>query len=367
MSQTGARKTVFFPLSLRKETKTMVESPNSSSMASSDQAPFFIVISLLLLAPYIGPIVDNFYKSIGDGCKYLQSNLNFPTISEIHQGISTVTKEACKEVGLILKLWGVSTADFVQFCIHYSIDVLAALKRGVCSVSDFAFRQMQQKVSCIQHTVQAMAGVCQSILVGGCKSLCAAYSNCKNDVVKNMKSYSSIMSVAFKNLYMQVLNNFVYFTAMAAKAMDTSFCVLSTFIVASGDSSVKALKFVVDMVADGSSFAYSKMLMSVAFLNSITVKSATWSTVAIGKLINDVVVLVTQLVERLIDTFHLMVENAPQWFEDFVDYVPFLEFGEDDRVVFTKSAQRVLYLMSIIAAANPSMTFIPQKDSVQKS
>lgn len=367
MSQTGARKTVFFTPSLRKDTKTMVESPKSSSMASSDQVPFVIVISLLLLAPYIGPIVDNFYKSIGKGCKYLQSNLKFPTILEIHQGISTVMKEAWKELGLIMKLWGVSTADFVQFCIHYSINVLAALKRGVCSASDYALRQMQQKVSCMQHTVQAMAGACQSILVGGSKSLCAAYSNCKNAMVKNMKSYSSIMSTAFKNLYMQVLNNFVYITAMAAKAMDTSFCVLSTFIVASGDSSVKALKFMVDMVADGSSYVYSKMLMIVAFLNSITVKSATWSIVAIGKLINGVVVLVTQSVERLIDTFHFMVKNAPQWFEDFVEYVPFLEFGEDERAVFTKSAQRVLYLMSIIAATNPSVTFIPQKDSVQKS
>jgi hypothetical protein len=367
MSQTGARKTMFFPPPIRKDSMTETSVSQTSSMAPSDQVPLCIMISMLLLAPYIGPMVDNFYKSIGKGWKHLQSNINITNLLETHKKLLHFMKEAWKELELILNLWSVTTVDFVQFCIHYWINLLATFKHGVCSINRYGLRQIQCMVSCTQGIVQSTAEVCQSILVGGCKSLSVAYSNCKNTVVKNMKACSSITSVAIKNLHKQVLTNGVYMIVMAAKATNMSVSVLSTFIGTSWESSLKALKRTVDMVADGSSFAYSKVSMTVALCTSITVKSAIWSTKAAGKIINNVIVFVLLAAKRLIDMIHSVVENSPQWLEDFVEFVPFLEFEEDERVVLTKTTQRILYLMSILAAANPSLMLVPQKDLVKSS
>ena len=367
MSQTGVRKNMFFPPPIQKDSTTDISVSKTSSVAPSDQVPLCIMISMLLLAPYIGPMVDNFYKSIGKGWSRLQSNMNMSNILEVNKKLLHFMNEIGKELEMILNLWSVTTVDFVQFCIHFWIDFLATLKLSVCSVNRYGLRQIQHMTSFTQNIVQSTAGVCQSILVGGCKSLSVAYSNCKNTAVKNMKACSSITSVAIKNLYKQVLNNGVYMIMMAAKATDMSVSVLSTFIGTSWESSLKVLKRTVDMVANGSSFVYSKVSMTVALCMSIAVKSAIWSTIAAGKIINNVIVFVLLSVERLIDMIHTVVEKSPQWLEDFVDFVPFLEFGEDERVVFTKSAQRVLYIMSTVAAVNPSLMLVPQKDLVKSS
>lgn len=372
ISQTGARKTVFFPPIIRQESKkAVIEKPkqkSSSVVPASDEAPLVIMISILLLfAPYIGPIVDKFYKTLAKGCRYLQTNLNFSSILESHQSVCHFMKGSWKELQMILKLWGVSTVNIVQFCSNYWIALLTALKRDVCSFNNYALSQVQSMASSAQRMGRATAGACQNILVGGCKSVCAAYSNCKIVFVKNMKACSSIMSKSFQNLYRGVLNTGLYLTVMAAKAIDVSFSVVSTFILALGDGSVKAFEFTGNMIADGSSFAYTKLATFVALISSITAKSATWSTIAVGKAIDGAVSFVVLSVERLFDILQSIVDNAPEWFENFVESVPFLEFGDDEQVVFTKTAQRIMYLMSIIVAANPSMTIIPQKDSVKMS
>jgi len=370
ISQTGARKTVLFPPLVRKESKLIIETPKqkSSSMVPSDEAPLVIMISILLLfAPYIGPIVDKFYKTLANGYKYLHTNLNLSSILESHPNVSHFMKETWKELQMILKLWGVSIVHVVQFCSNYWIALLTSLKGGVCTFHNCALSQVQSMASSAQRTVRATAGACQNILVGGCKSICAAYSNCKIVFVKNRKACSSIMSETFQHLYGHVLNTGLMLTVMTAKAIEVSFSVVSTFVLALGDGSVKAFEFTGNMIADGSSFAYTKLATFVAFLSSITVKSATWSTIAVGKVIDGAVTFVVLSVERLFNVLQSIVENAPEWFDNFVESVPFLEFGDDEQVVFTKSAQQTMYLMSIIVAANPSVLMIPQKDSVKKS
>lgn len=333
ISQTGALKTVLFPRFREESSKIfkMSQISNKSENISRGDKELVVPILLILFAPYIGAVVDGVYREIGD----IHAKLRKKYQKRLNFDLQTILFNRLYEFNHMMTIATNSTLVLVQSFTNISKKVLLCLKDSISEVRSYALGGIQSL--CLQSIASSVA-LAVNFIITTCARNCAKYGKACCDSIWSFSkiSYSQIAKC----------NKFIAF--VVANSLMKSYDVASLVLRCSTNGCYVLHRILLSECASGLCWVYEKLMTIGVFFGSLVMNLATWSSISIGSSVQEILDFYLYCLYSCFDFGVFVIDQMPEWIEDFVNLIPFLEFTNEGRVVLTNWSQEVLYILSII-------------------